>query len=132
MALIRYGWGAREICAVDDPECTNQKGATALLLSVEQPVPIFDRRTTAGPPRPSLSRDEAQRFHSSRTDLEPPQRVIRHEVSPPQAQRMPHGKERHRASGHIDQLMAAAASVVWMAGFVQSIVDEITGEEPQE
>jgi hypothetical protein len=37
--------------------------------------------------------------------------------------------ERGRPSGHVDQLMAAAASVVWLAGFIQSIVDEITGEE---
>ncbi len=49
-----------------------------------------------------------------------------------QMQRAAHGKERRRAAGHVDQLMAAAASVVWMAGFVQSIVDEITGEEPRE
>jgi hypothetical protein len=79
--------------------------------------------------------EQAQVNFERRQELEEPralpsQPTIRRQVAGEPARRQ--GGQRGqggRYGGHRDQLMAAAASVVWMAGFVQSIMDEITGDE---
>ncbi|MGH7214824.1 MAG: hypothetical protein ACREIT_08670 [Tepidisphaeraceae bacterium] len=39
---------------------------------------------------------------------------------------------RRRRSTHVEQLVAAGASVVWIAGFVQTVFSEIAGDRDAE